>query len=594
MQAPQLFFEDQLADSILEEAKARKKVNVLAISRLAAFALLLAGMWCWNAYGQSIWGLWALVTLTIFLVLMRAQQRAKVKRDFHRNRASVNRDEIARLSFQFSREDNGEQFATRSHFYAGDLDIFGSHSLYRLLNRTRTSEGSKVLADWLLVPAEPDEILLRQDALREIKRDPEWMQRWQATAMLHEYAAQEIGSLYQWVQEPIEEPLKKLLPLRWWLLATIGLGITWAAGILPSWPFWLSILGHVLLLRSFQAYLGRLMAQTYRLGKTLAAYSDLFSLLENKHFATRWWQMRQPTKEHLPSKAMAELSALFNRIDYRNNVYFLILVGIPGLWDLFCIHALSQWKQKHAPLLKDWIDSLADTEAMLSLSGFAFANPETSFPEVVWENSIRFEVKELGHPLIPPVKRVNNDFTITGNGNTVLVTGSNMSGKSTFLRTVGINLVMAQMGGVVCGKSLVCAPCQVFTSMRTQDSLEENTSSFYAELKRLRLLLELSEQASTVPVFYLLDEILKGTNSKDRHSGAEAIIKQLHPLAASGMVSTHDLELGEWADGVEYVQNAHFKSDVVDGQLNFDYKLQNGICQRFNAAELMRMMGIKL
>jgi DNA mismatch repair ATPase MutS len=181
-----------------------------------------------------------------------------------------------------------------------------------------------------------------------------------------------------------------------------------------------------------------------------------------------------------------------------------------------------------------------------------------------------------------------------GTGHTVLVTGSNMSGKSTFLRTVGLNLVLAQMGAVVSAQSFTCSPARVFSSMRTQDSLEESTSSFYAELKRLRKLLELADENAEAPVFYLLDEILKGTNSADRHRGAEALIRQLHTKKASGMVSTHDLELGEWGATENYVHNFHFRSDVENGKLDFDYRLHEGICRSFNASELMRMMGIDI
>ncbi len=296
----------------------------------------------------------------------------------------------------------------------------------------------------------------------------------------------------------------------------------------------------------------------------------------------------------MPSRAVAELSGLFNRIDYRNNVYFVLLVGLPGLWDLFCIYSLDKWKARYAPLFRDWVDSLADAEAMQSLSGFAWANPDYSVPNITWESEVMIEAGEMGHPLIPQDKRVNNSFSMKGNGKTMLITGSNMSGKSTFLRTIGVNLVLAQMGGVVCASAFSCSPCAVFTSMRTQDSLEENTSSFYAELKRLKHLLDLSAGVQHLPVFYLLDEILKGTNSQDRHRGAEAIIRQLHPRNASGMVSTHDLELGEWAAGQDYVFNYHFKSDIVNEKLVFDYKLQSGICKSFNASELMSMMGIDL
>jgi len=346
------------------------------------------------------------------------------------------------------------------------------------------------------------------------------------------------------------------------------------------------------ILKRYNAGIQNLTNRTTDLGLTLVAYADLLELANDAPYQSRWWQLRQVDIKKAPA-AIRSVGRWFARLDYRLHPIFIFLVGIPFLWDLHCLAALEKWKKAHGAELAAWLDALADTEAMNSLAGFAFAHPHYPLPQVAWEENIRIEAAQLGHPLIPADSRVSNDFSLVGTGHTMLVTGSNMSGKSTFLRTVGINLVLAQMGSVVCADRLICAPVQVFSSMRTQDSLVENTSSFYAELKRLRQLLELAGTLdSKLPVFYLLDEILKGTNSADRHRGAEALIRQLHPLPASGMVSTHDLELGEWAATQSFVQNFHFRSDVQDGQLHFDYKLYEIICQSFNASELMRMMGI--
>jgi DNA mismatch repair ATPase MutS len=221
---------------------------------------------------------------------------------------------------------------------------------------------------------------------------------------------------------------------------------------------------------------------------------------------------------------------------------------------MHCLASLEDWKAAHHQHLTDWLNVLADTEAMNSLAGHAFANPEYVVPAVSDASEVTIAATSLGHPLIPAAKRISNDFAMQGTGKTILVTGSNMSGKSTFLRTIGLNLVLAQMGAVVSAGAFACSPVRVFSSMRTQDSLEESTSSFYAELKRLRKLLELADEQAHAPVFYLLDEILKGTNSADRHRGAEALIRQLHAKTASGMVSTHDLELGEWGATETYTQ----------------------------------------
>jgi hypothetical protein len=598
-QSPADYFQEQLSTASQQESTAQRLFNTLAIGRLGVFALLIASLWFLGNTGQLLWGGLSLVLGVSFLVLMRKQQKAKRQRDFYRNLQTINKDEAGRLGFTFQRPDTGEHFLDTAHFYAADLDIFGKHSLYRLLNRTRTEEGSRRLAQWLAHPAPLDDILMRQEAVTECKEHAEWRQAWEATALLHVHAAQQVDALRTWAEETMDGPLRTSLRWRWWPAVTLGLGVLTLLSIAPAWIFWVSLVWHAVVLKRYNGNIQSLTNRTTSLGHTLLAYADLLQLADNAPFRSRWWQFRQKLV-HDSADHIRSLGHWFARLDYRLHPFFVVFVGIPFLWDLHCLVALEKWKKAHSSELDQWLDVLADTEAMNSLAGFAFANPEYPLPKVVWEDSVRIEAHQLGHPLLAADKRVQNDFSMIGTGTTILVTGSNMSGKSTFLRTVGINLVLAQTGTVVCAEELTCAPVQVFSSMRTQDSLVESTSSFYAELKRLRQLLELAGSVSptksdpALPVFYLLDEILKGTNSSDRHRGAEALIRQLHPMQASGMVSTHDLELGEWGATKEFVHNFHFRSDVVAGQLIFDYRLHEGICRSFNASELMRMMGIAI
>lgn len=528
-----------------------------------------------------------------FLVLMRLHQDAQRQRRFFGNIADINLDEEKRLGFEFARDDKGASFQDTLHPYSADLDIFGKHSLFRLLNRTRTAEGSTRLADWLRTPAPLETILERQEALTASRGHFEWRQNWQATAMLHENATQHIGALENWLNTPLEAGLKKLLPWKWWSIVTVSLLVAWAAGLLPFWPSAFSLVVHLLVLRRFAKPIQQLTGQTLRIGTTLVAYADMMALTGEAPMTGKWWKAQLETGKEA-EKAVRELGTWFNRLDFRANAYFTLFIGIPVLWDLICLDALENWKDRYREQFPDWVDALANIEALNSLVGHAFANPDQVLPEVHWGNTFDIEAVQMGHPLIPAEKRVCNDFSLQGCGQTVLITGSNMSGKSTFLRTVGLNLVLAQAGGVVAAQRLSCSLMQVFTSMRTQDSLEENTSSFYAELKRLKQLITLAEARTDIPVFYLLDEILKGTNSADRHRGAAALIRQLHPMNASGIVSTHDLELGIWGNSRPYVQNFSFQSDLSEGRITFDYRLRPGTCASFNASELMRMMGIKM
>jgi hypothetical protein len=591
--APRLHFEKEQQKAGEAESSAQKQFNTFAIVRLGVFALALLSLWLWNTQSQPAWGAVAVLLIAVFLFLMKKHQAVKRERDFQRNLQTLNQDELNRLDFRFTRTDTGQQFQEKDHAYGADLDIFGAYSLYKLLNRTSTFEGSRRLANWLKYPASPDEITLRQYAAAEFRTQPGQMQYFEATALLHEHASKQLKGLRAWSTEKLPADLVSGLKWRWAPVLTLSVAALSVFNLVPGWAIVICLIIHFLILRRFLQNIQVLTNQTGAMGKTLIAYADLLAVAEDAPYQSAWWQSRK-TVIAGSSKALLHLGMLFERLDYRNNVFFSLFVGLPLLWDLQCLAAIEKWKNEHHSRLSNWLDVLADMEAMNSLGGHAFANPACATPQVTDKGHAFVHTTNMGHPLIHSQKRVSNSFAMSGTGHTILVTGSNMSGKSTFLRTIGLNIVLAQMGAVVSADNFSCSPMRIVSSMRTQDSLEESTSSFYAELKRLRKLLELADEQIDIPVFYLLDEILKGTNSADRHRGAEALIRQLHTKNASGLVSTHDLELGEWGAGEDYVDNFHFRSDVEHGQLHFDYKLHDGICQSFNASELMRMMGIDI
>ena len=587
------FFQTQKEKATVAEQQEHERFKNIAFMRLGTFTGMVILALLWNKTGVAYWGVGILVLLVIFLILMRKQQEARTNRNFQRNLIAINDDELARLDLRFKRPETGAEFREKDHNYSDDLDIFGDFSLFKLLNRSRTAEGSRRLANWLKNPANAAEVGLRQAAATDFSQHPELIQQWEATALLHEHAAKHVGEFEEWVVEPFQASLKNALPLRWYPLLTLLIAVLYFTGVLPGIVVLISLGIHLVILGRYAGFVKLLANRTTSMGQTLTAYSDLLKKAEHAPYQSAWWQERK-TRIAGSSAALAKVGNLFEKLDYRNNPYFAIFIGIPTLWDMHCLASLENWKAIHHQHLNDWLDVLADTEAMNSLAGHAFANPEYIVPDVQDVPEVTIAATALGHPLIPAAKRISNDFGMQGTGKTILVTGSNMSGKSTFLRTIGLNLVLAQMGAVVSAGAFACSPVRVFSSMRTQDSLEESTSSFYAELKRLRKLLGLSDENAVAPVFYLLDEILKGTNSADRHRGAEALIRQLHAKKASGMVSTHDLELGEWGATESYIHNFHFRSDVENGQLHFDYRLHEGICRSFNASELMRMMGIAI
>lgn len=342
--------------------------------------------------------------------------------------------------------------------------------------------------------------------------------------------------------------------------------------------------------------------QTNQSVSTLKAYQFMMQGVEQQTFhSTKLQRLQQALKgDGLPqtrsggksaSQSVKELSYILSNFDARANVMYHIF-NVILLLDVHWLLRADRWKARAKDRIEGWLNSIGEVEALDSIASFAYAQPEFTFPKISDQRHY-IHTEAMGHCLIPPQQRVTNDFAMQGRGGINVVTGSNMSGKSTFLRTVGTNIVLALTGAPVCAQQFEVSIMQVFTSMRTQDSLEENVSSFYAELQRLRQLLTMLETPQ-LPILFMLDEILKGTNSQDRHHGAASLIKQLGKLEASGFVSTHDLELGKLADELPNLRNYNFTSTIEGDEIIFDYKLHDGVCQSFNASKLMEKMGIAI
>jgi DNA mismatch repair ATPase MutS len=329
--------------------------------------------------------------------------------------------------------------------------------------------------------------------------------------------------------------------------------------------------------------------------EVLRSYTSLLKHIESRPFQAPMavdLQKRLQVEGRPASGRLQQLASIVEYLSARLNATISIFLNTILMWDFFWMVRLENWKKRMAVNLEPVLEVVGQFEALSSLASYQYAHPAYAVPEI---SEQPFEVKAtaLGHPLIFAAERITNDFSLAGAGKTVVITGSNMSGKSTFLRTLGLNMVLALAGGAACAARFRVYPVQVFTGMRTEDNLAEHTSSFYAELKRLKQVLDLTQTGT--PVFYLLDEILKGTNSRDRHLGAMALIRQLHKRNASGLISTHDLELGKIQEEMpEHIQNFSFNSTIEGDEILFDYKLHEGVCHSFNASKLMQKMGIEI
>lgn len=590
------------------EQAAQRQHNQLAFWRLVWFTGSAIAVWLLSRLDEQLMATAALlIGIAGFLILLKKHQRVRHERDLNRQLVFINQDETARLKRQYLRPETGEQFASPTHHYSGDLDVFGKHSLFRLLNRTHTYRGQQRLAKWLRAASAPDSIRLRQQAVAELNPLIDWRQQLQALAYVAETVGQSPDKLVQWVTSEMTPLPTYLTAIRFIAPAiTLGLFVSWLLGYVPGNAVLAGLAIQGLILSQTAARARDVSEQTVEISSALRAYQALFRQAEElKGEAVRLRAIRKAltSDDHLASEAIGQLGRLSEGLNYRRNPYFYLLFGIATLWDIHYLVRLEHWRKQYGTDLSLWFDALGELEALNSLAGFAYAHPTYVTPDIV-DDELVLDFTSASHPLLPPDRGVANSLKLAGSGQTVLITGSNMSGKSTFLRTVGANVVLALAGAVVSAERFWCSPVRLFTSMRTQDSLEESTSSFYAELKRLQTLINMTKQLLEVtqnrplqdrlPVLYFLDEILKGTNSADRHRGAEALIRQLHHTTASGFVSTHDLELGQLTDADNFVRNFHFQSDLLNGELVFDYKLRAGICKSFNASQLMQAIGIEM
>jgi len=573
-----------------------KKRNVVSVIRVLVFISTLIAVVYWANDKNSTWMFISLVIGTVlFLIFLKRSTQLNALLSYHRLLASVNEEELARDTTEWKGATRGSfDKAPSDHPYAYDLDIFGNKSVFALLNRTSSELGKDRLANWLLSKALKEEILLRQEAVKELNPLLEWRQNFQVQGLIDALEGQALAPLLKWIKQADAQFLSKKMRILSIVLPGIALLfiVLCFATSLPASLIIIGLLGNFWMLQRTAKAIGQAVENTDNSVNSLKSYARMMKAFEEESFQTEKLKALQTilTKDHAGSAAIARLSTILYNLERRKNPYFYVLVNVVSLYDVQWMIQLEQWKQKYAAHVEEWLAVIAQVDALQSIAGFAYNEETYTYPEVS-EDAYTLKAKQIGHPLIAK-GRVCNDFELVGKGKTAIITGSNMSGKSTFERTLGVNMVLAYTGAPVCAEVLTLSLLQVFTCMRVQDSLDENVSGFYAELRRIQQLLE-NIQEGTHAVFYFLDEILKGTNSKDRTNGARALIKQLSGTNSLGLITTHDLELGELADQFpELVSNFSFNSSIQDGKLLFDYQISSGVCYSFSATKLMQGIGI--
>ncbi|HEX5835113.1 MAG TPA: hypothetical protein VFY34_14730 [Pyrinomonadaceae bacterium] len=570
-------------------ARLMQRFRKIGFVRLAALALGLIVLWRVFA-GLSAW--WLVVPVVVFVALGRVQARITDARLRCERAARLYEQGIARLDDRWAGMGaSGERFNDPAHPYAEDLDLFGHGSLFELLSTARTHVGEETLSLWLRTPAAIDVVRSRQEAVTELRSKLDLRED---LALLGEGvpSGESARGLAVWANGPYWNISPWTRPTAIAIsLVTIATLIVWFAGFSPI-PFVLVLIIRQVFLYRHHRPVERVIGEVDGPGNNLSLLSAILKRLEHERYeSARLIELRAEldVAGSPPSRQIARLNRLVELLDSRRNFIFAPAAAIL-LWPLQCAISIERWRQQSGPAVGRWLAAVGELEALSSLACYAYEHPHDPFPELI-ESSAHFEAMGMGHPLIPEHRNVRADLRLSDEPSVLIVSGSNMSGKSTLLRTAGVNVVLALAGAPVRAVSLRLSPLQVGASIRIQDSLQAGASRFYAEITRLRQIVELTKGER--PVLFLLDEILHGTNSHDRQIGAERVVVGLLERGAVGLITTHDLALARIADELgPRAANVHFEDHLEDGCMSFDYRLRPGVVQHSNALELMRSVGL--
>ena len=570
-----------------------QKSKRFAWYRFFTFIFIFVPLFVWGVQTWITPAVALPVAVFFFFLIKKNNQLDKRKRRFGVLK-KLTEDELLALTHSFAHFPNGKEFLNTDHFFSYDLDLFGDGSLFQFLNRTATQSGKQKLAGWLMNPPfQQNEIRKKQQAVKELSEMPDWRLQFLADGQLFEETEQMNREIRSWSE--MELTLKNSTRTQW--LINIVPALTLLA-IIPAAlgisNFFIALM--VLLQWTILYFYGKRINEYFkffgRKSELLEKYMQLLQKVEEEKFQSEYLQeLRQKiTSPDSASHIFQQLKSRVIEFEFRGNLIVGLILNSFFLWDVRCVYKLWKWHQAHHRELAVWLGVIAETDALISLANFTRNNSGLTFPEIE-DEEFTFQATDLGHPLLHPQKRVCNDFSINGWSKVVIITGANMAGKSTFLRTVGVNLVLARMGAPVCAEKLVFTPIDIYTNMRTTDSLLKDESYFFAELKRIKGVLDRLQKGERI--FVILDEMLKGTNSVDKLNGSKELIRKLVQLQSVSLIATHDLKLSEMElEFPDKVNNLCFEIRIENDELVFDYKLSDGVTQTMNATFLMKKMGI--
>lgn len=565
--------------------------------RLGNIRLILAGLavilaWAsFRTHHLSSW--WLVAPVAAFVIIADYHSRVLRTRELARRAVAFYEKGLARVEDRWAGlGETGDRFNDPHHIYAADLDLFGKGSLFQLLSTARTRMGEDALASWLLSPSPVESVRERHAAVNELRDQLDL--REDLAVLGEDGVGVHPEALLKWA-----ESRNRMKPL-WiqWLSPILAALAVAAAVVWAVWgmatPLVVIVVIEAVITYRLKKPLEEVLHGTELAFRDLDLLSSVLARVEAHTFqAPRLTALQQELlSSGVPgSQTIVRLRTLVERINSRHNI-FVRIIDAPLMYSVQVAFAAERWRSAHGRALRLWLNAVAEIEALLSFASHSFEHPSDPFP-IFTDGEASFDAEELGHPLVPAATCVRNNVCICGNTRVLLVSGSNMSGKSTLLRAVGLNVVLAMAGAPVRARRLQLTALRIGASIRINDSLQEGSSRFYAEITRQRQIFDFA--GGDPALLFLLDELLQGTNSKDRRVGAEGIMRALVKRGAIGLVSTHDLSLTEIDDAVEgRLRNVHFQDEFANGRMTFDYKLRDGVVTKSNGLELMRSIGLEV
>lgn len=594
---PENHYTERLSLTAGQLQQVKKQIFRISMLRLALFIAGIAGLYFFFNQTTLLIICICLTFLPLF-ILVKIHNRFFIRKEWLETQARIIQEELQALSGDCSSFEDGKEYVNPEHPYSFDLDIFGRRSLFQSINRTCTFFGKVRLAEWLQNHLhEKTSIEKRQEMIREISEHTLFREQFRVAGLVHHGQSSDAEKIQAWSQSPAQYLHAGWVKAFIWGVPVINslLLITSLAG----WTSfsWLGLSFGIFLVLSF----GIIKRATYiqetygKQLKSLNGYARLIAQAKAEDWKSAGMQElmeRFNLNGQSPIQALQQLSKELDRLDLRNNQFLYVLLEGSIFFQLQEIVRIERWKARYGQHINEWLETVGELDALCSLGTFAYNHPQYTYPELT-EKPFCFLATQMGHPLMPASQCVKNDATIPSRPFFLIITGANMAGKSTYLRTIGVNYLLACIGAPVCCERLKLHPNQLITSLRTSDSLSDNESYFFAELKRLKRIIDLLNQGQQL--FIILDEILKGTNSMDKQKGSFDLIRQFMQLKANGIIATHDLLLGSLIKQFpEKIRNYCFEADIKENELTFSYKLREGVAQNMNACFLMKKMGIIL